>query len=112
MDRVTDRPVGTGGGMTHQKQSGDSSFGYQILLKSPPHERGKKIDLSVKCKSPRVSQKWSFWYWYWGLFDTPRHPQNSVGMVYVGTNFCPQVPPMRQIKKDPSVKCKSQSVEY
>ena len=75
----------------------------KFCSKVPPMREVKKLTylLNVRVQELSISQKWSFWYWYWGLFDTPRHPQNSVGMVYVGTNFCPQVPPMSQIKKRP-----------
>ena len=66
----------------------------------PPHETGKKLThlFNVRVKQLSISQKLSFWCWYWGWFDTPQHPQNLVGMVHVATKFCPQVPPMRQGK--------------
>ena len=63
----------------------------------PPMRQGKKFTslLNVRVNQLSISQKWLFWCWYLGWFDTPQHPQNLVGMVHVGTKFCPQVPSMR-----------------
>ena len=85
---------------TPPKLGGDGSCGYQILPTSHSHETGKKFThlFNVRVKQLSISQKLSFWCWYWGWFDTPQHPQNLVGMVHVATKFCPQVPPMRQGK--------------
>ena len=88
---------------TPPKLGGDGSCGYQILPTSPSHEKGKKLThlLNVRVKQLSFSQKWSFWCWYWGWFDTPQLPQNSVGTVHVGIKFCPQVPPTTQGGKMP-----------
>ena len=68
-----------------------------------PMRREKKLThlLNVRVKQLSFSQKWSFWCWYWGWFDTPQLPQNSVGTVHVGIKFCPQVPPTTQGGKMP-----------
>ena len=84
--------------------------------KSCPLGTGNKIDPSVSCKTQTCivqARNDHFGDDTGGDLTLPQHPRNLVGMVHVGTKFCPQVIPMRQGKKiDPCDQCKSQTVEH
>ena len=97
---------------TPPKLGRDDSWGYQIL----PHGTGNRVDPSVSCKTQTCivqARNDHFGDETGGDLTLPQHPRNLVGMVHVGTKFCPQVIPMRQGKKiDPCDQCKSQTVEH